>query len=67
MDLDSVYDDCKDEGAREASWNIVFCRNIKLPAFEWLQDGGSTREPILVISFVHDSSDSTDTDLDHLS
>ena len=53
-DLDSVHDDCKDESECEASWNILFCRNIKLPAFGWLQDGGS--EPVFVINFVHDET-----------
>lgn len=55
-DLDSVYDACEDACEREASWNIVFCSNIKLPAFGWLQEAGSTREPILVLGFLHEET-----------
>ena len=54
MNLDGIYDDCQDF-ERRPSWNIVFCENIRLPAFGWLRSEGLPQK-ILAVSFVHDET-----------
>ena len=54
MALGSIYDDCQDF-ERRPSWNIVFCENIRLPAFGWRQTEGAPQK-VLVLSFLHDET-----------